>query len=280
MKRRIFVVLVLIMLFSGSIIASERVSVFVSILPQEYFVSRIGGDLVDVLVMVSPGHSPATYEPTIGQLKDLSGAHLYFRIGVPFETAWMDKIMEANKEMIVVDTRKGIELLQMGAVEGLMDPHIWLDPVLVKTQAMTICHYLIKVDNDNQQIYKENLQRFLYDLEELHQELISIFQDLPNRNLMVFHPAFGYLAHRYTLNQIPIELDGKEPGPIQLSRIIDFGKENQIGVIFVQQQFSQETAKVVAAEIGAVVIPINPLSPDYLENLRQIAITFAEKLGN
>lgn len=277
MRRTVLLLLLLLFLFSGSLIqAGDRIVVFVSILPQEYFVSRIGGELVEVSAMVRPGHSPATYEPQVSQLEAISQANLYFRIGVPFEEAWMEKIREANPFLPIVDTREGIPLLPMGSwQEDRMDPHIWLDPLLVKTQAQTIYRYLSRVDGDNRDIYQENLAAFLTDLDDLHVALTEILTDLPSRNLMVFHPAWGYFAHRYQLKQVPIEVDGKEPGPKTLAQILDWGREEDIGVIFVQEQFSQEAARTVAQELGAEIISINPLSSDYLENLRQIAHTIA-----
>lgn len=283
MKRKVLLVLVLILLYTGAIGATGNIAAFVSIIPQEYFVSRIGGDLVDVKVMVQPGHSPATYEVTGSQLQSLQQAQLYFRIGVPFEEAWMERIQAANPELMVVDTREGIELRPMGShddPQARRDPHIWLDPVLVMTQAETIYEALSAVDPDHQEVYQENLEAFLADLEELHEELEEILGALEQRNLMVFHPAWGYLAHRYNLNQMAIEVDGGEPGPRQLARIIEFGRENKIDVIFVQAQFSQETARNVAEEIGAQVISINPLAGDYMDNLRQIVTIIAEELGD
>lgn len=282
MKRKLLLIVVLLFILHGSVVAAgERIQVLVSILPQEYFVSRVGGEMVDVSAIVRPGQSPATYELQLSQLQAISRANLYFRIGVPFEEAWLEKIREANPFMPIVDTREGIQQLPMGTSETApLDPHIWLDPLLVKIQAQTIFRYLSRIDGDNREIYQENLDSFLADLEELHQELTEILDDLSSRNLLVFHPAWGYFANRYQLNQIAIEVEGKDPGPRQLAEIIDFGRENNVGIIFVQEQFSQEAARTVASQIGADVISIDPLSFDYLENIRQMAQLIAEGLGD
>lgn len=275
--------MILLLISSNLTLAREQVTVFVSILPQAYFVERIGGDLVEVHVLVKPGHSPATYDLTISQLQTLRDGDLYFKIGVPFEEAWLERIKAAAPAMEVVDLRANIELRNIdGSIsedaQGRKDPHIWLDPLLVIKQAATITQSLIAFDPTHQDFFQQNLEEFTKDLESLDQELREILQDLEQRNLMVFHPAWGYFAQRYHLTQIPIEVDGNEPSPRQLAEIIDFGLAHQIDVIFVQQQFSQQGAKNVAQGIGAKVISINPLAEDYLNNLRQIATVMAGEL--
>jgi zinc transport system substrate-binding protein len=151
----------LLLIFVQPLNASERLTVFVSIVPQKYFLEQIGGDLVDVRTMVSPGVSPATYEPKPKQMANLAKAQIYFAIGVPFEKAWLGKIAAANPDLKIVHTDRDIEKLPMathqhdgeGAEDGESahsaedeqsdsdggetgaDPHIWLSPPLVKVQA-------------------------------------------------------------------------------------------------------------------------------------------------
>ncbi|MEW6227025.1 MAG: zinc ABC transporter substrate-binding protein, partial [Bacillota bacterium] len=144
--------------------ASERVRVVVSILPQAYFVERIGGSNVDVSVMVPPGASPATYEPTPSQMKDIARARMYVRIRVPFEEAWMPKIAAANREMLVIDSTGGIERI------GGNDPHIWLSPRLVKIQAEHIYQGLVRADPSNKGLYARNKEEFLKELDALDRE--------------------------------------------------------------------------------------------------------------
>jgi zinc transport system substrate-binding protein len=96
-------------------IAKEPMTVFVSILPQKHFVERIGGDRVSVQVMVSPGASPATYEPKPRQMAAISKARLYFAVGAPFESVWLDRIASTNPEMNIVRTQDGIEKRAMAA---------------------------------------------------------------------------------------------------------------------------------------------------------------------
>ncbi|MCK4891224.1 MAG: zinc ABC transporter substrate-binding protein, partial [Candidatus Pacebacteria bacterium] len=101
-------------------------------------------------------------------------------------------------------------------------------------------------------------------------ELKNSFSKIQNKKILVFHPAFGYLARDYGFEQIAIEIDGKEPSAENLANIIDTAKEENIKTIFVQKQFSQKSAEAIAKQIGGSVVPLDPLADDYVENLRRI----------
>ena len=265
----------------------EKIKVFVSILPQAYFVERVGGDRLDVSVMVGPGQSPATYEPMPRQMVELGKAKLFFRIGVPFEDVWMDRISKTNPKMKVIDTRRGIKLLPMKTghhkapkqhtslqKDGLKDPHIWTSIRLVKIQTQNICDALINLDQDNKGYYQDNLRAFIDDLNNLDTEIVESLKEIKVRKFMVFHPAWGYFARDYGLDQIPIEIGGKEPGSRELGNLIDEAKNDGIKIIFVQKQFSEKSAEALADAIGGKIIQIDPLARDYLNNMKIIAETF------
>ncbi|MCK5219620.1 zinc ABC transporter substrate-binding protein [bacterium] len=244
--------------------ASEPLSIFVSILPQALFVERVGGKHVKVEVMVRPGHSPATYEPTPKQILALAGAKIYFRIGVPFEETWMERIKSLNPGLHIVDTRQGIRLRDK-------DPHIWLSPRRVKIQAATIRNTLASLDIRHQKDYDENLRQFQNELTKLDQDLKTILAPLEKRRFMVFHPSWGYFAADYGLEMVPIEIEGKDPGPRTLARLIVRVETQGFKTIFVQQQFSNKTAAAIAKALDARVVVIDPLAPDYFTNLRRTA---------
>jgi len=250
--------------------------VTVSILPQRYFVERVGGEHVAVNVMVLPGESPATYEPSPDQLRALSDADLYLSIGVPFENAWLDRIASANDEMVVVDTAEGIERIEEG---GNPDPHIWLSPSLVRIQAVTIAEALRSADPAHAEAYEANLESFLEDIDELDAEIRETLAGVEERRFMVFHPSWRYFAEDYGLEMIAIEVGGQEPSAAELARLMSTAKEEGIEVIFAQPEFSTEAAETIAAEIGGEVLLISPLAEDWLNNLRRVASTFAEHLG-
>lgn len=269
--------------------AAEKLPVFVSILPQKYFVHRIGGDLVSVQVMVQPGSNPATYEPKPRQMAALAKTRLYFSIGVPFEQAWLKKIAASSPKMTVVPTDEGIRKFPMAehdhadkAVHGDsdkphpqgMDPHIWLSPLLVRQQAAIILNALQQADPKNRPAFTENYNAFIADVMKLDSELKLIFANRQKLCFMVFHPSWGYFARDYNLKQVPIEIEGKHPKPAQLEKLVAFARKQQIRVVFVQPQFSSRSAKLIAREIGGKVSFADPLAEDWLGNLRKVAREF------
>jgi len=285
--------IVLFILLSASPgFTAEKLTVFVSIVPQKYFVQQIGRDLVDVQVMVQPGASPATYEPSPSQMAALSRTDLYFSIGVPFEQMWLKKIMATNPAMEVVPTDQGIEKIPMAAFHeeeeehhekeehhhtGL-DPHIWLAPALVKTQSLTILKALKKADPGNAEIYEKNHRVFAKKIKTLDADLHQIFDDNQTINFMVFHPSWGYFAQAYGLKQMPIEIQGKNPKPAQLKELIQHARENKINVIFVQPQFSTKSAALIAREINGNILFADPLAVDWMDNMQLVAQKFREAL--
>jgi zinc transport system substrate-binding protein len=268
-------------------------TVMVSIMPQKYFVERIGGDRVQVMVMVEPGNSPATYEPKPEQLKALSDAAAYFSIGVPFENVWLAKIAEASQKMLMVDTIADIERMPMAAhhhheedeegehdhEEGAPDPHVWLSPELVKVQSQAIYEALSKLDPAHEAEYKTNLDAFIADIDQLEADIKATLAGLKSNKFMVFHPAWGYFAHDFGLEQIPVEVGGQEPSAQELANLIEEAKEEGIQVVFAQPEFSTTDAETIAKEIGGEVLLISPLAPDWLANMRTVAQTFADVLN-
>lgn len=295
MIKRLILFVLLFVLSIGSANAGEKLSVFVSIVPQKYFVQQIGKDFVDVKIMVQPGASPATYEPKPRQMAELSKADLYFSIGVPFENAWLQKIAAANPDMKVIHTDHGIEKRAMAEHHhdeedhhdgedhhdddhAGLDPHIWISPALVKIQAKTILKALQAADPSHKKEYAENFNSFAAKIDALDQDLKQIFAGKKGLQFMVFHPAWGYLAHDYGLKQVPVEIEGKDPKPAQLKELIEHAKAGGIKVIFVQPQFSTKSAELVAREIGGQVAFANPLAEDWMVNLRMITQKFNDFL--
>jgi zinc transport system substrate-binding protein len=281
------ILLAILMGWSTNIHAAAPLSVFVSILPQKHFVERIGGSRVQVSVMVGQGQSEETYEPTLRQMVKLARARLYFRIGLPFESVWLESIMEANPKIRVVDCQHGIALLstanshpalEVGDQHKTLDPHIWTSPPLVKIMAVHIRNALIAVDPAYSHQFEENYQALIHDLDQLDQFIRKTLAGITHHRFMVFHPAWRYFAHTYGLEEIAIEQAGKEPGAKFLAALIEQGRQENIRAIFVQKQFSRAKAELVARAIGAEVITLDPLAEDYANNLRHVATVLAEVL--
>jgi zinc transport system substrate-binding protein len=270
----------------GAAVCGAKPLVFVSVLPQADFVEHLAGDRVGVEVLVRPGESPATYEPTPRQMAALSRAKLFFRIGMPFEEALLPKIKSMMKGLRIVDTRKGIALRRMKGAGGHdghgdegLDPHIWTNPRLVKIQARTMVDALEEIDPAGKETYEEDYRKFAAALDALDAKLAKALKPVRGRTFLVFHPAWGYFADAYGLVQEPIQLEGKTPSARQLARIISKAKKAGAKVIFVQPQFSQSKAEAIAKAIGGAVVPIDPLARDYIANMEEVAEKVREGVG-
>lgn len=267
------------------------VRVVTSILPQAHFVERIGGPAVRVDVLVGPGQSPATYEPTPKQMANLSQSAILFAVGVPFERPLLSQISEMMPQLKIVKTQDNIpkELrLQMedhahhdpdhAHDHGELDPHIWLDPALVKIQSRGICDALAEAMPEKREFFEANYESFASELDSIDSELSRILEPVRGRELLVFHPAFGHFARAYGLKQIAIEHEGKEPGAGMLARFVERTGAHNVPVIFVQEQFSKAAATAVAEAIGARVVTLDPLARDYSTNMVKMAMTIANSL--
>ncbi|GAH08091.1 unnamed protein product, partial [marine sediment metagenome] len=240
------------------------------------------GEHVEVGVMVQPGHSPVTYEPTPRQMAALSVADAYIRIGVPFESFWMKHIREANPDLEIIDARAGVdsslrpEGYEKDSVRRDEDPHIWLDPTLAAEIAKTIRNYLIRTDEANSDDYRRNTEQLLDELEQLDTHIRNIFSPVSTRRFLVFHPAWGYFAEAYGLEQLVVEHEGKEPGPHALSRLVELARRKNIRTVFVQKQISSQMANTLATEIDGRVVVLDPLAADYFGNLMKVARAIAD----
>jgi len=298
--------LILLLLFCAGLqpapaMAGEAIPVFASIPPQKYFVEKIGGTLVNVSVMVPPGANPHVYEPRPNQMTALSKTRIYFAIGVTFETVWLPKFAQLNPQMRIVHTDKGIDKMAMVAHDhpeeektdkhghrskdahqehapGALDPHVWVSPPEVKIIARNILEALLEIDPANRLTYQSNHGAFIAEIEELDKDLKKIFSDKKGLEFMVYHPSWGYFARAYGLEQVPVEVEGKEPKPEQLKALIEKAKKDGIKVIFVQPQFSTKSAEVIAKAIGGQVIFSDNLRQDWERNLREQAEKFKEAL--
>jgi zinc transport system substrate-binding protein len=239
--------------------------------------------------LVEPGADPHTYEPKPQQMVALSKAALYFAIGIEFEAAKLEKIAAMNPQMRVVHTDHGIMKLPMAAHshrdtdnehgedhhhQGSLDPHIWLSPPLVMIQARSILTAFQAVDPAHRSVYEANYRTFILELVDLDAHLRATFDGLQGSFFMVFHPSWGTFAHTYGLKQVPIEIEGKNPKPAQLKRLIEHARANQIKVVFAQPQFSSKSARQISKAISGRVAFVDPLAQDWATNLRRAAEEF------
>ncbi|MGE4291224.1 MAG: metal ABC transporter solute-binding protein, Zn/Mn family [Desulfovibrio sp.] len=289
-------------------------SVAVSVAPQKYAVEKIAGNGVDCVVLVPAGADPHTYEPKPSQVSRLAGADLYLSIGLEFEKAWLGRLAGVNPNLLVLPMNARLESPeehahgeQPGHVEEIgdvhhehgehgehgelaeeaehaehhhhhhgMDPHIWTSPAGMRQMALNTLAALERVDPANTETYKTNCDAFVAEIDALDARLQRLFADVPaeRRVFLVFHPAWGHFAKAYGLTQLAIEVEGKEPGPRELAKIIDESREHGVRAVFIQPQMSQRTAQSVADAVDASVIEADPLALDWGANLVSVAERF------
>ena len=262
----------------------EKPVISVSILPQLYFVEQLAGDLVEVNVMIPPGASPATYEPTVSQLSKLEESETYFRIGhVGFELSWMNKLSSVNPEMKIVDLSRGIELIletedesheNHGHSHGGTDPHLWMSVHNARIIARNLHDELLLMFPDQQQKLDQRFETFSASLDSLQLKIVTQLETLENRSFLIYHPALTYFARDYNLHQHSLEMEGKSPSPAHLRQMVDLGRSQNISRIFIQDQFDRKNAEVLAREIGAEIIQFDPLDPGWMEQMLYIADQF------
>jgi len=289
-------VVFLIIITSGCIDTqtSENVGILVTIVPQIEMVEFIGGDHVEVTVMVPAGESPHSFEPTPEQMTKVAQATAYFTVGsgVEFEVAHMETILEQNEGLQVFDCSEEITVFSFDDHYGMehhdeeeeedehdeeehdhegTDPHIWTSPVNFKKMAEVVYNGLISIDPDHQDDYYSNYQLYLTRLDNLHTNVSTLLEPFEGKSFMVYHPAWGYFGDTYHLKMIAIEDEGKQPGPAGIDAIITQAQTENITVIFVAPQYDTSSAETIASEIGGNVVFANPLMTDYKETITQLA---------
>lgn len=272
--------------------SDNRLVCFASILPQAYFVERVGGEYVEVYVMVGPGHSPATYEPTTRQLTRLAQADVYFSIGVFFEVSLLPRVEQNFPDVPIIDTSRRIAFRSMedpvqtdekpasqandgedahNHSKGMPDPHVWLSPRLAVTIAENIRDALVSLDSRHAAAYTANCDRLCAELADLDRRIAAHLSPLRGTEVFVFHPAFGYFTDAYDLVQVAVETGGSTPGPRHLAEVIARARQKGVATIFVQREFSATVAAAVAKEIGADIVQLDPLAEDYINNMMSMA---------
>lgn len=274
--------------------SNKKIIVGVSILPQSEFVEQIGGDKVSTVIMIPPGASAHTYEPTPNQLKNLSNAKMYAKLGsnIEFELAWMDKFIAVNPNMEIVNTSTGIKFRTMkenhenehadehtSEYHTGIDTHVWTSPQNAKIMLTNIYDGFVKIDPQNQEYYKQNYDLYISKLDTVDAEIKNVLANKNGTSFMVYHPSWGYFADQYNLHEIAIESEGKEPSAQDLQNIINEAKSKNIKVIFVQKGFSTASANAIADQINGQVVELDPLDKNYIDNLYKVADAFEKGLA-
>jgi zinc transport system substrate-binding protein len=245
----------------------ERPVVAVSVLPLAYFVDRISGERVRVVVMLPPGASPTSYEPSMGQLAAVAQAALYVKVGhpdFPFEASWLGSVLAAAGAPPVVDA---------SGEEGVArrDPHVWLSVRHVRALNERLEAALATLLPEARAAFAANRRALDAEVDAVERELRTRLAPLRGGRFLVFHPAWGHLAREYGLTQLAIERDGKSPDAHALTQLIASARADGVTTIFAQPHFDRASADTIARDVGARVELLDPLAYDWPANLREVA---------
>lgn len=266
----------------------EEKIISVSIEPQRYFAEKIGGDYYKINTVVPVGQSPETYDPAPQQMVEIGKSLAYFQIGpIGFERAWMDNMQKNNPTVTFFYLSKGMPFMEEtehhhhtegeacdhehGHSHGSQDPHIWSSISGAKVVVSNMLDAFIALDEAHADEYRRNYEALIKEIDRTEAEILHYLQPALSRAFIIYHPALTYFAEEFNLQQLCIEMDGKEPTPAQLKELIDTARMYNVQVIFVQQEFDQKNAALIAQETGCRLVTINPLAYDWSEEMIRIA---------
>ncbi|MBU0586424.1 zinc ABC transporter substrate-binding protein, partial [Candidatus Micrarchaeota archaeon] len=201
----------------------------------------------------------------------LNQAHVFIYNGAGMEP-WVYNLLESsdNGDLIVVDASNGLELIPAGQNDeehehdgehdhGEYDPHLWLDPILVKSQVDNIRNAFVAADPQNKETYEYNAEEYKKKLDELDMEIKTTMDSCKKRDILITHSTLGYFCKRYGCNQIAItgiNAEG-EPSAADLVDIINQAKQNNVSAIFLETMLSPESAEIISGEMDVEIVTFN-----------------------
>lgn len=241
--------------------ATAATTVVATIFPVADIVRQLGGANVAVHTLLPGGANPHTFEPTPQQLHVLAGAQLIVRVGAGLDDWLFNLLQSAGSRARVVKITDGLDLLGP-ADSSHGDPHVWLDPILVRDHvAPALARALGDVDARNRATYEKRAAEFAAELTRLDGEIGSALRAVPRRGFVAVHPAWRYFARRYGLEEVAVieESPGKEPSAQSIARIVERARAGHVRAVLTEPQFTERTAAVIAGEIGAAVVVVDPI---------------------
>ena len=266
---------------------NQKIVAITSFYPLFEFTKKVGGDRVEVLLLIPFGIEPHDWEPTVKDLQNMQQADLIIINGIGFEN-WVNDFHSINTDVIIVDTSKGIATNENNLVNHSTDPHIWLNPVMAKKQVVNIANALMEIDPANKEYYSTNANSYILQLEQLDEKIKNELLQCKKKDFISFHSAFTYFADQYGLVQHSILESNEphdEPTSKNLENMINLAKNLGIDVIFTEEAIDTRTSQVIADEIGGTVLVLSPLeigdkNTDYIEKMEQNLLHLKEGLCN
>jgi zinc transport system substrate-binding protein len=290
-KKKLLIVL-MILIIAGNVIGyfalqkssnnnlNGKIGVVVSLGPEVEWVNAVGGDKVNVSLMVPSGSDPHTYEPLPNQLTQVSYAKMYIEIGssIEFENNYMDKIKEANPNMLVVNASQGIQLIPNSAENEAetVDPHVWADPKNAKIMVNNIYNSLVQEDPADKEYFQKNRDQYLQQLDQLDKNTTQLLKGKQNTTILIFHPAFGYYAKDYNLTIVGAMINDEEPSPQRIAMMVDIAKKNNITIVYSEPQYDPKFMQSLASQINGQVLTVSDLDEHYIQNMNNVAMAFSK----
>ena len=254
----------------------EKPVVTVTIEPLRYFVEQIAGDKVSVTTLVPKGSSPETYEPTAQQMVNMSQSALFVKVGnLGFERTWMEKLNTLTSHITIVDTSEGIEYVS-ASDRGITDEHTWMSTKNALVIAHNIYLSLTKVDSSSSVYYKERYDSLVASINKLNSTITQQLKSIDNRSFIIYHPALTYFAKDYSLTQLALEEDGREPSAASLAKLITNAKKLGTKLMFVQKEFDNRNREIITIETGVKTVDINPLDYNWDKQMTLVANALAD----
>jgi len=260
-------------------IETKKNTIAVSIIPEENFIRKIVGDDFNIITLIPAGSSPSSHQPSPKQLQELSTADLYFTIGVETEKANILPVISEYKNLKIIDIANEIDSIYEPRYfdnnKLSRDPHIWLSPKRVIEIVKIMEKELINQYPEYKNIFSSNSENYISELNILDSFIKEKINSLENKDFIIYHPSYGYFADDYNLNMIEIEVEGKNASINKLNNIIKYAKKNNLKSIYYQAEMSSKQAKIIASEINGTAIKIEPLSKNYISNIKLLINSLA-----
>lgn len=266
---------------SNTASSDGKLNVVTSFYPMYEFTKQVAGDHANVIALIPPGAEPHDWEPSAKDMKQLKDANVFVYNGIV--EGWAEQALKSaeNKNRVVVEAIKGIELME-GLPEDehaedhkeedkdhkeeehgdeILDPHVWLTPVLAQKEIEAIVIGLTQADPAHKEDYRKNADVYIGKLKALDESFKTGLKNVKRKEFVTQHAAFGYLAKEYGLTQVPIAglSPEEEPAPDKMAEIIKFAKDNNVQTIFFETLVDPKVANTIAKEVGAKTDVLNPL---------------------
>ncbi|MBP1752069.1 MAG: periplasmic solute binding protein [Geobacteraceae bacterium] len=269
-----------VLFLPSAVLAGQApIRVVATIFPLTDIVREIGGTRVYVTTLLTGGMSEHTFEPTTSQIRQMAYASLYVRVGAQMDT-WGDKLLAAAKRPpVIVTATSGIPLLSVhqqelewnhragGHQHEGDDPHVWLDPVLVRDHVVpAVVDALIRISPKDAPYFRANGGKYILALSRLDQDMRTGIGSLSKKDFIALHGAWHYLAKRYGLRQIAAvePFPGKEPSAKYLAALVSLARKKRVTTIFAEPQLSAKAAEVIARELKGRVLLLDPLGGEMI----------------